>query len=190
MKNPSAEILATAVEMRSSGEKWPAILAATGLSHSQAEIAVLKATLPKSAFKPFSPEAVLELRGEGVSWGEIGVRLSVPESTVRSAYKKATGKLSEGQRIGRGGRYLNADAELYADVLQPTGTVIPEEYGRRNARLAAFQQRLLKMEFADLKAYAADQGVTVKKGMTKARIVKAIEAQIGTEVEPAGTKAS
>jgi hypothetical protein len=183
MKNPTDKVLAKCVQMRADGQAWPAILKATGLSHSQAEIAVLRATLPKDAFEAFSPDACVRLRKSGVSWGEIGVRLSVPESRVRSAYKEATGKLSEGQRIGRGGRFLNADPDLYADVLQAPGTVIPREYGRTNARTAAAQQRLMALEPAELKALAADYGIaSFKKGTTKATMVTAIVKSMGLNI--------
>lgn len=182
MKNPSTAVLAKAVKMRTEGSAWPAILKATGLSHSQAEIAVLRASLPKDAFQPFSPEAVIALRQKGTSWGEIAVRLSVPESRVRGAYKEATGKLSEGQRCGRGGRFLNADPDLYADVLQAPGTVIPKEYGRTNARTAAAQQRLMALTPKELKDYAKDAGVTVGAKATKAAIVMGIVKGMGLNV--------
>lgn len=178
MKNPSSEILALAVEMKQNGAPWHQVLNETGLSHSQAEIAYFKATLPKSAFEPFSPTAVVRMRQEEVSWGVIGVRLNVPESKVRAAYKEATGNLSEGQRIGRGGRWLNNDQDLYRDVLQPTGTTIKKEYGRKFANIAASQQRLLKLSVEDLRQLATDQGITTK-GRTPAQLIRALTEKLG-----------
>lgn len=175
MKNPTAETLEACVRLRADGLGWKDILAQTGLSHSQAEIAVLKATLPADAFVPFSPEAVVALRSEGISWGEIGVRLGVPEGKVRSAFKAATGTLSEGLRIGSGGRFLNADAVLYADVLKQSGTAIPNEYGRINARKAAVECRMMKLDRSELKALAADYGITVAKNATPASIINKIK---------------
>lgn len=181
MKNPTPEVLAKAVSLKKEGKPWHEVLDLTGLSHSQAEIAYFKATLPKDQFHEFSTEKVLELRNQGVSWGVIGVRLNVPESRVRSAYKEATGTLSEGQRVGRGGRWLNNDQSLYQDVLQTTGTTIPTEYGRRFASIAASQQRLLKLPTEDLRQMASDNGIN-PKGKTPAQLTKALIEKLGLTV--------
>jgi hypothetical protein len=162
-----------AVEMRKNGQKMADVIKATGLNHTQVEIAFLKATLPASAFAEFSPAKVVELREAGIAWGVIGVMLNVPESRVRKAYANATGNLSEGQRNGKGGRFLNADGVLYADVLAKTGTTIPVEYGRNGARKAAVECRMVKLEIAELRMLAADYGVSGKG--TKAQIINRIK---------------
>lgn len=170
-----ADAVAKAIAMRADGYGMKDILAATGLNHTQAEIAVRRAALAPEAFRPFSQENVVALRAEGESWGMIGVRLNVPESQVRRAFKAASGTLSEGQRIGKGGRFLNQDGVLYSDVLKETGTTIPEAYGRMNARKAAVECRMLKLERAELIALAADYGITVAKNATKASIIVKIK---------------
>lgn len=179
--------------MRAAGLKWAEIRAVTGLNHALSELEYMRFVyLASNDLLPFTPATVRELRDDfGYSWGEIMVRVGRTEGAVRAAYKEATGKLSEGTRNGRGGRWLNNDAELYADTLKPTGTHIPVAYGRTLARKAAAEQRLGNLTPAELKAYAEDRGVQVK-GKAPAAILKAVLADMGyaDEAAPKAKRAS
>lgn len=169
--------IALMVKLRDGGAKWPEVLAKTGLNHVVAEREYMRHQFIKGGGKVVAatPENVVRLRGEGFSWGQITVRVGAKtEASVRTLYTAGSGELSQGIRNGHGGRFLGGDQELYQGTLQPTGTKITKEEGRRGARLAAFRQRLVNMELPELKQFAADNGVTVKKGQTKAQIAMAI----------------
>lgn len=183
------DVEAQAVAMKAEGAKMKQIMAETGLNHSQAERAIMKATITDAEVQAFGEghadlaSAVKAARkgSAPLSWGPISIMASryfggeISESAARRAFTEATGLKHQGQRIGKGGRFYYGDGELYVDTLRPTGTDIPKDaVGREAARLSAITQRMLGLDMAELKALAADYGVEVKKGMTKARIVQAI----------------
>lgn len=92
-------------------------------------------TLPKgdddaTAYKRH--QIVVEMRdGQQLSWGEIAVRLGVPESRVRAMYRHNGIKKDLGLRIGKGGRYAYDDPTLYRDNRKREGAHIPlEKKGR------------------------------------------------------------
>lgn len=60
-----------------------------------------------------------------LSWGEIAVRFGVPESYVRSCFKKAGVEKDLGLRIGKGGRFAYGDPTLYLDNRKAEGAQIP-----------------------------------------------------------------
>lgn len=187
---PRGERIALSNELRHSGMAWSAVRAITGLNHVVSEREYMAFVLPESELVAPTGANAKMLRDERqLSWGEISVRLGVTEGRARKLYAES-GTLSEGQRIGKGGRWLGNDQELYSDVLQPTGTKISVEAGRRNARKLAAQQRIVKMEIGALRQYAADNGVATK-GKTPAQISKALFAKLGIDaLEEAGTKAT
>ena len=69
---------------------------------------------------------------QALSWGEIAVRLGMPESRVRKAYTKAGVKKDVGLRIGKGGRFYGSDPTLYLDNMKTEGAWVPTTIkGRR-----------------------------------------------------------
>lgn len=182
MKNPTQDILSAAVAARQAGMKSDQILAEFGLSHSQFEFAWLRQVELVDfvgSVEATGPNAVAMRDYFQVSWGRIAVLMDCSEAKVRSLYKEAAGLLSQGQRIGKGGRWYLNERDLYTEGLQRPGTKITEaeakEMGRREAAtVAAASQKLLLKDMAELKAIAAAEGVTVKKGTTKALLIKGI----------------
>ena len=78
---------------------------------------------------------VVELREvKELSWGEIAVRCSLPESKIRSAFKLAAGKKDRGLRIGKGGRFAFGDPTLYLENMKHEGAMIPGDLVGRPAR--------------------------------------------------------
>lgn len=69
--------------------------------------------------------AAQPLRDHGCSWGEIAVRLGVPESRARQGFKLVAGVNDKGLRIGKGGRYVADRPDLYVDNRKKEGAVIP-----------------------------------------------------------------
>jgi hypothetical protein len=62
-----------------------------------------------------------------LSWGEIAVRLGIPESRVRAAYRSLGSKKDLGLRIGKGGRWAYDASELYEDNRRKEGAMIPAD---------------------------------------------------------------
>jgi len=80
----------------------------------------------------FGPEVVKLRMNDELSWGEISVRLGIPESKVRSAFKKAEGARKDvGLRIGKGGRFAYGDPTLYLEHRASEGAHIPVDYKGR-----------------------------------------------------------
>lgn len=69
---------------------------------------------------------VIELRDSmQLSWGEIAVRMQIPESRVRAAYRHNGVRKDLGLRIGKGGRFAYDAGELYTDNRRKEGAQIP-----------------------------------------------------------------
>lgn len=169
-----------AVKMRTAEvpAKWSEVLKATGLSHSQAEFAVLRVTEKRRM--PATAENAKKLRSEGFSWGHIAVILDLNEGAARRLFTEASGNESQGQRIGRGGRFYRREQLLYDGELKPTGTTIPKGE-KPNAVNHAAAQRLLKLVKADPEAarrIATRYGVSLPEGkLTPAQITSLILKQ-------------
>lgn len=182
MKNPTAEVLSNAVQAHRDGTKQAEILAEFDLSHSQFEFALLRANFPDLVGSvEFSPANVVALREYfQISWGRIAVLCDQPESAVRKSYKEAAGVLSQGIRIGKGGRWFLNERELYTDGLQKPGTRITEAEvkaigsTRQAALISATEQKLIHKAPAELKEIAKAEGVKLGAKATKAQMVKAI----------------
>lgn len=152
-KNATIEQFQAYFEARLSGTPAAKAQAEAGLSHSQAEFYWLRnATAEQGGMKELvgSVEAttanVRKLRTEGQSWGRIAVLINKPEGTARKLWATATGTKSQGNRIGRGGRFYYGDngQPLYDAELKATGTLIRlEEKGLEGALSAADQQKQL-----------------------------------------------
>jgi len=182
MKNPSTKVLNQALAMRAEDKPWAEVLAATGLNYSQAWLFCERTNLSEDmdlseAFQTSPGSTVTAARAEGNSWGLIAVRCNVPESRVRSEFAKATGNKSQGIRIGKGGRFYYGDQDLYQDVLNPTGTLIPVGADHETARGCAADQRIMRLDMDELKNLAADLGIAIK-GQTKVTLAKKIRAAL------------
>lgn len=184
MKNPSATVLEAAKAMREGGASWKIVLEETGLNYSQAWLFIERSNLPEdldlSAAYGENPSGTVQAaRAEGNSWGLIAVRCNVPESQVRKNFTAGTQLLSQGLRIGKGGRWFLGEPTLYAENLAKPGTAIDadgEEPVRVRAVEASRTQRLISQDWPMLKAMAAELNVPFKKGMTKVKFCQAILA--------------
>ena len=63
--------------------------------------------------------------GLQLSWGEIAVRLGMPESKVRKLYRASGAKKDLGLRIGKGGKFAYDDPTLYLEHRKLEGAQIP-----------------------------------------------------------------
>jgi orotidine-5'-phosphate decarboxylase len=182
MRNPSTTTLEIARTMRAEGVAWSKVLEETGLNYSQAWLYVERTNLPadldlEAAFQADPKATVAAARAEGNSWGLIAVRCNVPESQVRKQFKNGSGLLSQGLRIGKGGRFFLGEPELYVAELNKPGTAIAAESDlplRTRAITASRSQRMIHLDMKELKALAADYGIDTSKMNRKAQLVKAI----------------
>ena len=75
---------------------------------------------------------VIELRDvDQLSWGEIAVRMQIPESRVRAAYRHNGRQKDLGLRIGKGGRFAYGAGELYTENRKREGAQIPHDLTRK-----------------------------------------------------------
>lgn len=202
MKNPSKKVLDKALAMHAEGAQIKSIIKETGLNYSQTWRFLRSRDLEAEGFEfhtTVDPVAVKAMREAGMSWGEIGVRhrlngehttFGAPEGQVRKAFTEATGLKSQGQRIGKGGRFYYGErgTPLYAGELRPTGTDIPKDAKYDGAVEAANSQRLIHKDLDELKAMASDLGVSLKAGnknKTKAKLVTDIRKAMAPERVPA-----
>ena len=130
---------------------WKALIEATGIGYSRgwllARTAYLERTAPELItpmsemlteaqkdgakseewVKWFAHRIVVPMRDDAqLSWGEISVRLQIPESRVRKFYKGDSDKKDLGLRIGKGGRWAYDDPTLYLDNRVKEGAYIPK----------------------------------------------------------------
>lgn len=77
---------------------------------------------------PTIAKVIVKLRDQGVSWGEINVRLGISEGRVRSLFAKHSGRKDRGLRIGRGGRFVTDNPTLYLENMKAEGAVISADY--------------------------------------------------------------
>lgn len=62
-----------------------------------------------------------------LSWGEISVRVGVPESKIRTCYRATGAKKDLGLRIGKGGRFAYGEPEFYLEHRKDEGAQIPSD---------------------------------------------------------------
>lgn len=180
MKNPTIAQLSLALELHEANTPMKAILAETGLNYSQAwyfiRSAELRAT-DKLETGEITPQVISDLRSAGHSWGEVAVRCQLPESRIRKMFSEATGLKSQGQRIGKGGRFYYGPISgqpLYADTLKPTGTSIPVGAHLAEAVECAQEQRMIHWDIKEIRSLAQEMGLNTKG--TKAQLVRRIKA--------------
>lgn len=157
-----------------------------GVSHTPAELHVFKfqwlvAGLPQPGKGKwaFSKSLVCYLRFEAMDdrgkkgWGigKIMVALDCTEGQVRKAIREGANVDDRGHRTGKGGRFFEGNAELYAEELRQSGTLL-ERGSELTPTEQARMQRFAKLELAELKALATDWGVKVPKGTTKVKLAK------------------
>lgn len=103
------------VKLRDTDEKkWAEIAEITEVAAGKCMLAYASAHVPKKEIiKNATAKDVVALRRDrSLSWGEISVRVLLPESTCRGMYEEATGESTKGLRIGKGGRHPNEDAPV------------------------------------------------------------------------------
>lgn len=139
---------------------WAKIEAATGIKYSRGWLIVrrayLEANMPEllvdtqafiqqaqakakeaNKLSEFNPDRdvvsdlAAHLREAKCSWGEIAVRLGLPESKVRTAYKLKGGKKDLGLRIGKGGRFAYDDPTLYRANRKAEGAHIASDFTKK-----------------------------------------------------------
>jgi len=131
---------------------------------------------------------VLQGRDRKISWGMMAVLQECPESTIRKAYAAVTTLRSQGQRIGKGGRYFMQQPVLYEDVLRPTGTQIPVDAPLASAKNLSIRQRIERLSFDSQDALGAKFGMPYQKGTSRTAWLKAVLVKAGY-VDPAPVKA-
>lgn len=159
-----------------------------GVSHTPAELHVFKfqwlvAGLPEPGKGKwqFTKSLVCYLRFEALDdrgklgWGigKIMVALNATEGQVRKAIREGANVDDRGHRTGKGGRFFEGNSELYAEELRTSGTHLAlnsELTHTEQARMARFQH----LELNELKALAKDMGIATPKGITKAKLAKAM----------------
>jgi hypothetical protein len=72
-------------------------------------------------------KVIQPLRDEGISWGEISVRVGKPESKVRACFKATGNRKDLGDRIGKGGRFAYDEPEFYLEHRRQEGAHIPTD---------------------------------------------------------------
>lgn len=192
--NPTTEAFDAAFALHKEGGTVKAICAETGLNYSQLWRFCESRKLDEAGFEFYTElagkeEIVADLRKSGFSWGSIAVRfrltdahqaLGCPEGKIRKAFETATGLKSQGQRIGKGGRFFYgySGQPLYAGELRPTGTDIPKDAKLDGALLAAEEQRMVGWDISLVRAKAEELGIELKtakgKNKTKAVLIGAI----------------
>lgn len=196
--NPTTDQFDQAFAAHKAGATVKQICADTGLNYSQLWRFCESRKLDEAGFEFYTeldPETVKELRDQGLSWGSVAVRfrlsdahqaLGCPEGSVRSAFTKATGLKSQGQRIGKGGRfyYGYSGQPLYAGELRPTGTDIPKDAKLGDALICAESQRMVGWDIQDVRAKATELGISLKAGKknrTKAQLIGLIRKELRSE---------
>jgi hypothetical protein len=76
-------------------------------------------------------KVIQPLRAEGLSWGEISVRVGKPESKIRTCYRATGNHKDLGDRIGKGGRFAYDDPEFYLEHRKVEGAHIPTDLKRK-----------------------------------------------------------
>jgi hypothetical protein len=139
--NTTIADLDRAIELRVAGHSFKECMESTGANHSQIErhefrFKMLLCDLQVAGLEgwtriEFSPQAVVEAREAGVSWGAMGERMNVPESRCRKAFRDFTNTYDTGHRIGHGGRFVGDErgAHLY-DADRAIGTLVPTSVDR------------------------------------------------------------
>ena len=194
--NLKAEELAQLIALREDGAKWKVVLKETGLSHSKAELAWMEHEAEQAGFKvvPLTSAFVAYGRNDlKIGWGPIMVWTQSSEGKVREAWKQATNLHSDGQRVGRGGRFKFDEPELYVGELKPTGTDIPKDHSlvREVAREDALSSRIMKLEPEQVKrVYEQYTGKKVGKGWTKAKLALEITKAMKAKGEGAASLAN
>lgn len=186
--NPTTDQFNAAWTAHQAGATVKQICADTGLNYSQLWRFCESRKLEAAEFE-FHQEVDHDLvkgyRDAGMSWGSIAVRfrlndshqdLGCPEGKIRKAFETATGLKSQGQRIGKGGRfyYGYSGQPLYTGELRPTGTDIPVGAHLGEALICADEQRMVSWDIEAIRAKATELGISLKvgkKNATKAQLI-------------------
>lgn len=181
-------------DLLAKGTKWKAAQKLSGVGYASGWLFVQRLNMPKDqriSVDPANPAAtVAAIRHarlvEGNSWGLIMARTGLPEGQVRACFTEATNVQSEGLRNGKGGRFLQDNAEAYAPAPKvgwvrpnPECQALPAEILAGLLEAGAVESadvaELQGMNAKDLKAFAKSLGLSTagKKEALVARIAEA-----------------
>lgn len=160
------------------------------LNHSQVDLIVYTLRATDDVVEAYMNsgtsmgERTVAGRKEAHSWGfmavleTIGTGRKVSESAIRNAFKATSDTKSEGQRIGRGGRFYMVEPVLYQDELKPTGTVIPADAPRSRdvAKGHANEQRFTRLGTEGQNHIGEQVNVPYTKGTPRAKWMNAVIA--------------
>lgn len=173
------------------------------LNHSQVDLIVYTLRATDDVVEAYMNsgasmgERTVAGRKDAHSWGfmavleTIGTGRKVSESAIRNAFKATSDTKSEGQRIGRGGRFYMVEPTLYQDELKPTGTVIPADAPRSRevAVTHANEQRFTRLSMEGQNHIGEQVNLPYVKGMSRAKWMNAVIAVMVGRV-PMPSKAS
>lgn len=120
----------------------------------------------------------LRLENKGISWGEIAVRMDVPESLVRKCFRHGSVLKDKGLRIGKGGRWAYGDPTLYTEHRQSEGAAIPADVRGRPT-----VDQLLNGDHKLNRKPLLSERVAQRRAPRKARAKKAVSQPEPTEGE-------
>lgn len=180
------------IALRAKGVSWKEVTAETGVGYASGWLAEQRANLdPKQVIKvdptnvPALCQAIRHARlAENNSWGLLMVRTGLPETQVRRAFELATNIQSEGLRNGKGGRFLEDNADAYAPAPKvgwvrrlEDGAPLPEEIRSgliKAGVLAEDVAELSGMSAAALKAMHKELLPEVKVPAKKADVIASL----------------
>lgn len=122
------------------------------------------------------PAAIVEARNkmdDHASWGWLAVRFGMPESRVRKHFREEANVYDTGLRIGKGGRFMEDNGELYEGEAAKVGVI--RVRGEGAVKIAAVKAEALPTTLKGLRELAKDRGVTVQ-GNKKSDYVAALTA--------------
>lgn len=193
LKNLSADAIEQlerdVLEDHGAGFTTPQLMEKYELNHSQVDLILYTLRATDDVVEAYMNggatlgERTVVGRNAKHSWGfmavleTFGTGKKVSESAVRAAFKEASATKSQGQRIGRGGRFYFGDpgAVLYEDVLKPTGTVIPADTPRtlEAATPHSHEQRFTNLPHEGQNHIGEQIHIPWAKGMSRAQWMKA-----------------
>lgn len=100
------------MRLRSEGQKWPEVAAATGLSLGKAQLLFQIGEGRKAGVRKPTPALVRHDRDvEKMGWGEIMARYGLSKGGAQNLYREAGGDPHKSY-VGKGGRYFSHEADI------------------------------------------------------------------------------
>jgi hypothetical protein len=122
-KPDEVKLLVKAVELKEKGRGWKEIKAQIPLTHQKLDRAwylngLLEAgKVERTKFAGMTEAAqgvrVAALRAEGLSWGQVSLRIGVSEGRTQGIFERTTQVAAQGTRTQKGGRFFKGEKEFY-----------------------------------------------------------------------------